>query len=75
MIKIAMINIFEEFRKEKIKSKMILQVHDELVFDCDKDEIEEVEKIVINKMKRAIKMDVPVDVEVGIGENWFDAHT
>lgn len=75
MIKIAMINIFEEFRKEKMKSKMILQVHDELVFDCDKDEIKEVEKIVINKMKRAVKMDVPVDVEVGIGENWFEAHS
>ena len=75
MIKIAMINIYEEFRKEKIKSKMILQVHDELVFDCYKDEIKDVEKIVINKMKRAIKMDVPIEVEVGIGENWFDAHT
>jgi DNA polymerase-1 len=75
MIKIAMVNIFEEFRKEKIKSKMILQVHDELVFDCDKDEIDEVEKIVTNKMKRAIKMDVPIEVEVGIGNNWFDAHT
>ena len=54
---------------------MILQVHDELVFDCYKDEIKDVEKIVINKMKRAIKMDVPIEVEVGIGENWFDAHT
>jgi DNA polymerase-1 len=74
MIKIAMINIFEEFRKEKMKSKMILQVHDELVFDCDKDEIKDVEKIVVNKMKRALKLDVPVDVEVGIGENWYDAH-
>lgn len=75
MIKIAMINIFEEFRKEKMKSKMILQVHDELVFDCEKDEIKEVEKIVVNKMKRAIKMDVPIDVDIGIGENWFEAHT
>lgn len=75
MIKIAMINIHEEFRKEKIKSKMILQVHDELVFDCDKNEIKEAEKIIANKMKRAIKMDVPIEVEVGIGENWFDAHT
>lgn len=74
MIKIAMINIFEEFRKEKMLSKMILQVHDELVFDCDKDEINEVEKIVTNKMKRAVKMDVPIDVEVGIGKNWFEAH-
>jgi len=75
MIKIAMINIFDEFKKEKLKSKMILQVHDELVFDCDKDEANEVEKIVINKMKRAVKLDVPIDVDVGIGESWFDAHT
>ena len=75
LIKIAMINIYEEFRKEKIKSKMILQVHDELVFDCYRDEIEVLEKIVVNKMKRAIKMDVPIEVEVGIGDNWFDAHT
>ncbi len=74
MIKIAMINIFEEFRKEKMKSKMILQVHDELVFDCEKDEIKEVEKIAVNKMKRAIKMDVPIEVDIGIGENWFEAH-
>jgi DNA polymerase-1 len=75
MIKIAMINIHEEFKKEKMKSKMILQVHDELVFDCDKDEIKEVEKIVTNKMKRALKLIVPIEVEVGIGENWYEAHT
>jgi DNA polymerase-1 len=75
MIKIAMINIFDEFRKEKIKSKMILQVHDELVFDCEKDEVNEVEKIVINKMKRAVKLDVPIDVDIGIGASWFEAHT
>lgn len=74
MIKIAMINIFDEFKKEKMKSKMILQVHDELVFDCDKDEVKEVEKIVINKMKRALKLDVPIDVEAGAGESWYDAH-
>jgi DNA polymerase-1 len=74
MIKIAMINIYEEFRKEKIKSKMILQVHDELVFDCLKEEIEEVEKIVVNKMKRAVKLDVPIEVEAGFGGSWYDAH-
>jgi len=74
MIKIAMINIFDEFRKERMNSKMILQVHDELVFDCDKDEVKEVEKIVANKMKRALKLIVPVEVEVGVGENWFEAH-
>ncbi|MFI5145306.1 MAG: DNA polymerase I [Ignavibacteria bacterium] len=75
LIKIAMINIHNEFKKMKLKSKMILQVHDELVFDCEKDEFEEVKKIVENKMKRALKLDVPIDVDTGSGSNWFDAHT
>lgn len=75
LIKIAMINISQEFKKEKLRSKMILQVHDELIFDCDKDEVDEVEKIVSNKMKRAIKLDVPIEVDIGKGKNWFEAHT
>jgi DNA polymerase-1 len=75
MIKIAMINIFDEFRREKMSSKMILQVHDELVFDCDKEEVDEVEKIVTNKMKRALKLVVPVEVDTGKGETWYEAHT
>lgn len=74
MIKIAMINIFNEFKKEKLKSKMILQVHDELVFDVIKEEAEEVEKIVLNKMKRALKLNVPIDVDIGKGKSWFEAH-
>ncbi|MCI0450637.1 MAG: DNA polymerase I [Chlorobi bacterium] len=74
MIKIAMIDIYEEFKKRKLKSKMILQVHDELVFDCEKDELETVKKIVENKMKHAIKLNAPVDVETGEGINWFEAH-
>jgi DNA polymerase-1 len=74
MIKIAMINIYEEFRKKKLKSKMILQVHDELVFDCEKPELETVKKIIQNKMKNAIKLDVPIDVEMGEGINWYEAH-
>jgi DNA polymerase-1 len=75
LIKIAMINIYEEFKKLKLKSKMILQVHDELVFDCDKDEYEDVKKIVENKMKRALKLNVPIDVDYGSGKNWYEAHT
>jgi DNA polymerase-1 len=75
LIKIAMINISQEFRKEKLRSKMILQVHDELIFDCDKEEADEVEKIVSNKMKRALKLDVPIEVDIGKGKNWFEAHT
>jgi len=74
MIKIAMINIFSEFKKLKLKSKMILQVHDELVFEVEKGELDEVKKIVENKMKHAIKLDVPIDVETGVGNDWFEAH-
>lgn len=74
MIKIAMIDIHNELKKQKMNSKMILQVHDELVFDCIKEEVKDVEKIVINKMRRALKLECPVEVEVGVGENWFEAH-
>ena len=74
MIKIAMINIWEEFKKEKLKTKMLLQVHDELVFEVEKGEAEDVKRIVENKMKRAIKMNVPIDVETGIVFNSFEAH-
>ncbi|MBZ0204054.1 MAG: DNA polymerase I [Ignavibacteria bacterium] len=74
MIKIAMINIYEDFNKKKLKSKMILQVHDELVFDVEKSELETVKKIVQNKMKNALKLNVPVDVEMGEGINWYEAH-
>ena len=74
MIKIAMIDIFDEFKKKKLKTKMILQVHDELVFDCEKSELETVKKIVENKMKHALKLDVPIDVEMGVGSSWFEAH-
>jgi len=74
MIKIAMIKIFREFSKRKLKSKMLLQVHDELVFEVEKNELEEVKEIVVTQMKTAIPLKVPVEVEVGIGNNWFEAH-
>jgi len=74
MIKIAMINIYEHLEKNKLESKMLLQVHDELVFEVKKSETEEVKKIVMREMKNAIKLNVPVEVEVGTGKNWFDAH-
>jgi DNA polymerase-1 len=74
MIKIAMINIFHELEKRKMRSRMILQVHDELVFDVDKAELEEVKIIVADKMKNAIKLNVPVDIEMSNGSNWLEAH-
>ena len=74
MIKIAMINIFNEFEKQKLKSKMILQVHDELVFDAHRDELEIIKPIIENAMKNAITMKVPIEVDINTGENWLDAH-
>lgn len=74
MIKIAMISIFEAINKKQLKSKMILQVHDELVFDTHKDEIENVQEIVREHMKNAIKLRVPVVVDMNTGNNWLEAH-
>ncbi|MBE2281101.1 MAG: DNA polymerase I [Ignavibacteriaceae bacterium] len=74
MIKIAMINIYKELNKRKLKSKMLLQVHDELLFDVPKEEIEEVRGLVKELMISALPLNVPVAVDSGIGENWLDAH-
>jgi DNA polymerase I len=74
MIKIAMINIANDIEKKKLRSRMILQVHDELVFDTHLEEVEEVKKIVKDRMQNAIKMSVPLEVEVGVGYNWLEAH-
>ena len=74
IIKLAMINIHKRFEKENFKSKMLLQVHDELVFDAHKDELETIRPIIKYEMENAFKMSVPLDVEMGIGENWLEAH-
>lgn len=74
MIKVAMINIHDWMKKEKVKSRMILQVHDELVFDVPKDETELMQSKVEEFMKSAIPMEVPMEVGMGLGENWLEAH-
>ena len=74
MIKIAMIRIYDEFNRLGLKSKMILQVHDELVFDVHRPELETVEPIVREIMQQAIPMSVPILVEINTGENWLEAH-
>lgn len=74
MIKIAMINIHKELEKRKAKSKMVLQVHDELLFDVHKDEIEEMKHLIKKLMENTIPMNVPIVVEIGTGDNWLDAH-
>ena len=74
IIKLAMINIYKRFEKENFKSKMLLQVHDELVFDVYKAELDIVKPIIKYEMENAYKLKVPLDVEVGVGENWLEAH-
>lgn len=74
IIKVAMINIFEKFKKEKLKSKMVLQVHDELNFDVYKPELEKVKKIVKDEMENAVELEVPLTVEMNAAGNWLDAH-
>ncbi len=74
MIKLAMVGIFREMEKQKMKSRMILQVHDELVFEAPKDEVRKLETLVREEMINALKLSVPVEVDVGTGPNWLDAH-
>ena len=74
IIKIAMINIHKKLSEGNYKTKMLLQVHDELVFDCHKAELDDMKVLIKSEMENAYKMSVPLDVEVGIGENWLEAH-
>jgi DNA polymerase-1 len=74
IIKVAMINIHNEFKKQNFKSKMIMQVHDELVFDVYKEEVEIIKPIIREKMMDAVKMRVPLEVDMNTGENWLEAH-
>lgn len=74
MIKIAMVNIFRRLKQEGLQSKMILQVHDELVFDVCKPELDTVYKIVVDEMTNALKLEVPIVVEAKSGANWLEAH-
>ena len=74
IIKVAMIHIYQRFKTEGIKSKMILQVHDELNFSVYPDEKEKVERIVLEEMQNAFHMSVPLVADSGFGENWLEAH-
>jgi DNA polymerase-1 len=74
MIKIAMVRVHREICRRKLRSRMLLQVHDELVFDLYKPEEAEVRALVIELMQSAIPLDVPIVVEVGAGANWLEAH-
>jgi DNA polymerase-1 len=74
MIKLAMIRIHETLNNKKLRSRMVLQVHDELVFDVHKDEAEETKALVKELMENALPLSVPVLVEAGTGHNWLEAH-
>ncbi|HDN58486.1 MAG TPA: DNA polymerase I [Candidatus Marinimicrobia bacterium] len=74
MIKIAMINISRRMKEKSLRAMMILQIHDELLFEVPEEEIETLREIVVQEMENAIKLDVPVKVDVGIGNSWYEAH-
>ena len=74
IIKIAMINIFKILEEGNYKSKMLLQVHDELVFDIYKPELDELKPLIKSEMENAFQLSVSLDVELGLGENWLEAH-
>ena len=74
IIKVAMVRIFNRFETEGLRSKMILQVHDELNFNVYKDELEKVKQIVLDEMENAIKLQVPLIADCGEGVNWLEAH-
>ncbi|WP_047246389.1 DNA polymerase I [Maribacter thermophilus] len=74
IIKIAMINIHKKLAEGNFKSKMLLQVHDELVFDIYKPELDKLKTMIQSEMQNAFELPVPLDVEVGIGQNWLEAH-
>ena len=69
-----MINVHAEMNKRNLKSRLLLQVHDELVFDAHKDELDELKTLVREKMVGAVTLEVPMVVDMGVGENWLQAH-
>ncbi|AGK96949.1 DNA polymerase I [Clostridium pasteurianum] len=73
IIKLAMVKVYEKLNKEKLKSTIILQVHDELILNVYKDELEKVKKLVKDEMENAIELKVPLEVDINIGETWYEA--
>ena len=74
IIKLAMIRIDERLRKESIDATMILQIHDELLFEADASCLDEAKALIVDEMENAVKLSVPLKVEVGVGNNWYEAH-
>ncbi|MCB9186843.1 MAG: DNA polymerase I [Flavobacteriales bacterium] len=74
IIKVAMINVHKEMTRQQMRSKLLLQVHDELVFDAHKEELDVLKSLVSEKMVGAVNLEVPMVVDIGIGQNWLEAH-
>ncbi len=74
IIKMAMVEIYRAIKNKKLKSSLILQVHDELIIETHKDELEEVQSLIKELMESAIKLDVPLRVDIEVGDNWYDTH-
>ena len=73
ILKKAMVEIYDELNKRGLKSKMLIQVHDELVFNVYDDELDEVKELIKNIMENTFKLSVPLKVEIEIGNNWYEA--
>lgn len=74
IIKVAMIRIYNELKNRNLKTKMILQVHDELNFNVPTDELEEVKTLIVTEMENAFKLSIPLKTDIGVGDNWLIAH-
>jgi DNA polymerase-1 len=74
IIKIAMVKIQEMIKRNQLKSKMTLQVHDELNFTVPADELEAMKSLVVNEMQNVVKLKVPIIADYGVGKNWLEAH-
>jgi DNA polymerase-1 len=73
IVKIAMLHVDEALRRENLRARMIMQVHDELLIEAPVDEVESVTTLLRREMERAVELDVPLEVEIGAGDNWMDA--
>ena len=74
IIKVAMVRVYDELKARGLKSRLILQVHDELLIETSVDEIDEVKALMKDIMENSIKLDIPVKVDLKLGDNWYDTH-
>lgn len=73
IIKLAMVNVYKKLKESKLESNIILQVHDELILNVKAKELEEVKKIVKEEMENVLDIEVPLEVDINLGETWYDA--